>query len=199
MGYKAPIKEEAFMKALVLSAALAAAAASAIIPFSSAAAAVMTVGGPLSTICYQSARSGDGRSSAVDGCTRALQEEALTAWDRAATHVNRGIVFMSAGRFSEADSDFDAALRLNAALPDGWLNKGFLRLRLGKGRDALPLIQRGIDAGAERQALAIFARGVAREQMGEFRAAYADLRLAQQLEPGWKLPRQYLASYQVRR
>ena len=177
------------MKALVLSAALAA-AASAIIPLSSAAAAVMTVGGPLSTICYQSARSGDGRSSAVDGCTRALQEEALSATDRAATHVNRGIVFMSAGRYAEADTDFDAALRLNATLADGWLNKG---------RDALPLIQRGIDAGAGRQALAIFARGVAREQMGEFRAAYADLRLAQQLEPGWKLPRQYLASYQVRR
>ena len=72
------------MKALVLSAAMAA-AASAIIPLSSAAAAVMTVGGPLSTICYQSARSGDGRSSAVDGCTRALQEEALSASDRAAT------------------------------------------------------------------------------------------------------------------
>ena len=187
------------MKALVLSAALAAATASAIIPLSSAGAAVMTVGGPLSTICYQSARSGDGRSSAVDGCTRALQEEALSASDRAATHVNRGIVFMSAGRFSQADADFDAALRLNAALPDGWLNKGFLRLRLGKGRDALPLIQRGIDAGAERQALAIFARGVAREQMGDFGAAYADLRLAQQLEPGWKLPGQYLGSYQVRR
>ena len=186
------------MKALVLSVVLGSTAA-AIIPLSSAAAAVMTVGGPLSTICYQAARSGDGRSSAVDGCTRALEEEALSATDRAATHVNRGIVFMSGGRYSEADTDFDAALRLNATLADGWLNKGFLRLRLGRGRDALPLIQRGIDAGAGRQALAIFARGVAREQMGEFRAAYADLRLAQQLEPDWKLPRQYLASYQVRR
>ena len=92
-----------------------------------------------------------------------------------------------------------AATKLNANLPDGWLNKGFLRLRQGHGRDALPLIQRGIDAGANRQALAIFARGVAYEQMGDFSSAYADLRQAQQLEPSWSLPREYLATYQVRR
>jgi tetratricopeptide (TPR) repeat protein len=162
-------------------------------------AAVMTVGGPLSAICYESARSGDGRSAAVEGCNRALTEESLNRTDRAATHVNRGIVLMAAGRLDAADSDFDSALQLNGGLADGWLNKGFLRLRLGQGRAALPLIQKGIDAGAERQALAIFARGVAREQMGEFGAAYADLRRAQQLEPEWSLPRQYLASYQVRR
>lgn len=185
------------MKAFVLS--TVAAAALAIVPLSAAQSAILTVGGPLAKVCYNHALAADGRSFAIDGCTRALEEEALARPDRAATYVNRGIVYMSAGRFALADADFDAALAINAGLPDGWLNKGFLRLRQGNGRDALPLIQKGIDAGAGRQALAIFARGVAREQMGEFRAAYADLRLAQKLEPDWKLPRQYLASYQVRR
>jgi len=118
---------------------------------------------------------------------------------QARTSAGSGIVLMSAGRYMAADADFDAALKLQANLPDGWLNKGFLQLRQGHGREALPLIQRGIDAGANRQALAIFARGVAYEQMGDFRSAYADLRQAQQLEPSWSLPREYLASYQVRR
>jgi tetratricopeptide (TPR) repeat protein len=181
------------VKAFVLPAVVA----SAIIPLSAASGAVLTVGGALSHLCYQSALAGDGRSSAQDGCTRALKEESLVGPDRAATFVNRGIVFMSAGRFSEADADFDSALRLNAGLPDGWLNKGFLRLRQGDGRGALPLIQKGIDAGAGRQALALFARGVAHEQMGEFSSAYDDLKQAQQLEPGWSLPKQYLASYRV--
>jgi tetratricopeptide (TPR) repeat protein len=163
----------------------------------SAGAAVLTLGGPLSTLCYQSALAADSRSSALDGCTRALNEEALGTPDRAATYVNRGIVLMSGGRLREADSDFDAALKLNHGLADGWLNKGFLRLRTGNGREALPLIQKGIDAGAANRALAIFARGVAHEQMGEFTAAYADLKSAQRLAPGWSMPTEYLANYRV--
>jgi tetratricopeptide (TPR) repeat protein len=184
------------MKALTLS-IIAVAAVAAIAPLSSASGAVLTLGGPLASVCYRSALAQDGRSFAIEGCTRALNEESLARPDRAATFVNRGIVYMSAGRYSEADADFDTALNLRQNLPDGWLNKGFLRLRKGDGRDALAMIQRGIDAGAGRQALAIFARGVAYEQMGDFRSAYADLRRAQQLEPGWALPNEYLATYRL--
>jgi tetratricopeptide (TPR) repeat protein len=184
------------MKAFVLF--TVAAAASAIVPLSSATGAIQTFGGPLAKVCYNQAVAGDGRSFAIDGCTRALEEESLPAPDKAATYVNRGIVYMSAGRLAQADSDFDAALKINASLADGWLNKGFLRLRQGNGREALPLIQKGIDSGAARQALALFARGVAYEQMGDYPSAYADLRKARQLEPGWSLPREYLATYQVR-
>ncbi|MFL6727750.1 MAG: tetratricopeptide repeat protein [Sphingomicrobium sp.] len=168
-----------------------------LIPLSAAHSAVLTLGGPLSHLCYQSALAADGRSAALEGCTRALEEEALATPDRAATYVNRGIVLMSGGRLSSADADFDTALRLDRNLPDGWLNKGFLQLRQGHGREALPLIQRGIDSGAANRALAIFARGVAREQMGELSLAYADLKTAQQLAPKWELPREYLANYRV--
>src|SRR6476469_1736504 len=121
----ASTEEEAHMKRL----AFAALSVSALIPLSSAGAAVQTFGGPLARVCYNHALSGNGRAYAIDGCTRALEEEPLAVPDRAA----------------------------------------------------------------------IFARGVAYEQMGDFRSAYADLRQAQQLEPSWSLPREYLASYQVRR
>lgn len=167
------------------------------LPISAAQGAVLSVGGPLSYMCYKSANSADGSPAALEGCTRALDEESLTTPDRAATLVNRGIVLMSGGHYAEADGDFDSALKLNQKLPDSWLNKGFLRLRMGDGRDALPLIQRGIDGGAGNRALAIFARGVAHEQMGEFSSAYADLKSAERLAPGWSLPREYLASYRV--
>jgi tetratricopeptide (TPR) repeat protein len=113
--------------------------------------------------------------------------------------VNRGILHMVRGHDADADADFNAALRLEQGLADAWLNKGFLRLRRGDGRAALPLLQNGIDRGARRQAQAIFARGVAHEQMGEFDAAYADLKRAQQLAPGWSMPREYLAAYRVQR
>jgi len=182
------------MRKLVLTAALLATA----IPLSGATAAIMTVGGPMSNLCYKSALAGDGRASAVEGCTRALQEESLATPDLAATYVNRGIVLMSGGRFVQADSDFDAALRLSGSLPDGWLNKAFLRLRQGDGRGALPLIQKAVDAGARNEALVTFARGVAHEQMGDLDLAYADLVRARTIAPRWSLPREYLASYRSR-
>jgi len=176
---------------------LAAGAMMLIGPLSSANSAVFTVGGPLSKLCYESALSQDDRRSAVEGCTRSLQEEGLLARDRAATLVNRGILHMVAGHARDADADFNAALALDADLSDAYLNKGFLRIRQGKGAEALPLLQQGIDRGARRQALAYFARGVAYEQMGEFRSAYLDLKRAQTMEPGWSMPNEYLARYRV--
>lgn len=177
---------------------VAAGIASIILPLTAAGAAVLSVGGPLSQNCYQAALANDTRDLGLDSCTRALREEPLTSRDRAGTLVNRGILQMARGSDALADADFDAALRVDSSLPDAWLNKGFLRLRRGDGRGALPLLQSGIDRGARRQALAIFARGVAHEQMGEFSLAYADLRRAQELAPGWSMPAEYLANYRVR-
>ena len=177
---------------------VAAAALSSQIPLSGAAGAILTLGGPLSHLCYKSAQAGDGRSSEIEGCTRALQEESLSAPDRAATYVNRGIVLMNAGHFSEADADFDSALSLRSNLPDGWLNKAFLRIRQGDGRAAMSFIGKAMDAGAPDGALVTFARGVAHEQLGELDLAYADLSRAREMAPGWDLPRSYLASYRPR-
>jgi tetratricopeptide (TPR) repeat protein len=181
------------MKSLTLYAGIATLAFGA----STASAAVISLGGPLSKNCYEAALAQDNRDQAIDGCTRSLDQEALMPRDRAATLVNRGILLMARRSDAAADSDFDAALAMDSRLSDAWLNKGFLRLREGDGRDALPLLQRGIDTGPRRQALAIFARGVAHEQMGDYRLAYADLRQAQELEPGWSLPAEYLASYRL--
>jgi tetratricopeptide (TPR) repeat protein len=180
------------MKSLTLAAGIAT-----LVLASSATAAVVTLGGPLSRLCYEAARLQDDRDSSIDSCTRALREEALAPRDEAATLVNRGILYMNRRYDAQADSDFNAAINLDERLSDAWLNKGFLRLRQGHGREALPLLQKGIERGARRQALAIFARGVAYEQMGDFRAAYADLKRAHDLEPRWALPSQYLANYRV--
>ena len=167
------------------------------LPLCAAQSAVISIGGPLSRSCYQAALSEDDGNTALDECTRALAEEAMSPSDRAATYVNRGILRMLRSKDADADSDFDSALALNRDLPDAWLNKGFLRIRQGDGRNALPLLQQGIERKPERQALAIFARGVAYEEIGEYRSAYEDLSRAHQLEPHWSLPREYLSHYKV--
>ena len=183
------------MNSLILAAGLA----TLIVPMGAATASVFTVGGPLAQSCYKAAEARDARSFAVEGCTRALNDEGLALPDRAATYVNRGIVQMVGGRGRAAEADFDAALAIDPTLSDAYLNKGFLRLREGKGQDALPLLQKGIDSGARRAALAYFARGVAYEQSGDYRSAYADLVKARQMEPRWALPAEWLAHYRVQR
>ena len=167
------------------------------IPMNAAFGAVFTVGGPLSHNCYEAAKSRNSNSFAVDGCTRALQEEALNPEDRAATYVNRGIVNMVRNRATSAEADFNSALAIDSELADAYLNKGFLRIRSGQGREALPLIQKGLDLGADAKAVAWFGRGVAYEQMGDYAKAYRDFQRAQVLAPDWDMPSAYLANYKV--
>jgi tetratricopeptide (TPR) repeat protein len=178
---------------------LAAGAAALLVPSVAAIGATLTMGGPLSQLCYQAALTHDDRSSSMEACDRSLGEEALTAPDRAATLNNRGILRMRSGRLAEADADFDAALAIDRNIPDPSLNKGFQRLRAGNGRDALPLLDEGIKRRPSRAALAYLARGLAYEDIGNFDAAYADLQRARQLEPRWALPARYLARYRAQR
>jgi tetratricopeptide (TPR) repeat protein len=183
------------MKCLTFAAGIAMVA----IPLSAATSATFTLGGPLSQLCYQSALAEDARPSALQGCDRSLSEEALTAPDRAATYVNRGILHMIRGQDADAEADFNSAMAIDQGLPEPWLNKGFLRIKQDNSREALPLLNEGIKRQPRREALAFFARGLAYEDVGDFRAAYADLRRAHDLEPRWSLPSEYLARYQVRR
>lgn len=161
-------------------------------------ASVFSVGGPLSLNCYDAATARDSRASSIASCSRALEEEALLNRDRAATLVNRGILFMLNGNSRRADADFDAAMGLDPSLADPWLNKAFLRLRLGEGQAALPLLNEALQRNPRHPALAYYARGLAYEQAGNVRAAYADLRRANEIDPDWSLPRKDLARYTTR-
>ncbi len=64
------------MKAFVLSTV---AAVAAILPWSAANGAVLTIGGPLASLCYRAALAHDARASATEVCTRAINEE---SWQR---------------------------------------------------------------------------------------------------------------------
>lgn len=181
------------MKALSL--ALAAALGTQTAP---ATAAVITIGdNSMAGDCYGFAEKRSSRPEALAICSRALTMEALDVDNRAATLVNRGVIRMIHKDYHGAESDFEAAIALDPAQSDAWLNKGFLRLRTGDGSAALPFLEKALQLRARRPALAYFARGIAHEQAGNVRAAYADLSRARELEPGWSMPEQALARYRV--
>ena len=182
------------MKAIALSAAAAVLGMAA--PVS---ASIFSYGNSLAAACYQSSLYRQVSQFSLEECNRAIDEEVLDDEDRVATFVNRGIVKMNLGMHQSAERDYDIAIGMNDRQPEAWLNKGLLRLRQDRAADAIPLIERALELNTRKPALAIFARGMAHEKMGKFKAAYADFVRARELDPDWALPGRELARYQVRR
>ena len=149
--------------------------------------------------CYRAADSESRRPDAVETCTAALRDSSLTTYDRMATLVNRGIVQFRLEAFDAAIADFDAAMAIEANQPDAMINRGITMLAAGHDVDAsLAYIDRGIARGPQRPWVGYYGRAVAHELAGRDSAAYRDYRRAQELRPGWDLPRRALARFAVR-
>ena len=74
-----------------------------------------------------------------------------------------------------------------------------LELRQGHSGDAVPLFSKAIELGTELPEVAYYGRGLAQEDVGNVKAAYADLKQAASLKPEWDAPRKDLARYKVSR
>lgn len=178
-----------FWGAAAAFAALAAPAASAL--------TFVATGGNASA-CYYNAANEVNTLDAVGACTTALSMENLTPRDRAATHVNRGILQLRLGRADRAMADFDDAIRIDPALAEGYINRGAAFLRQENWRAAIEAISAGITRSPENPAQAYYNRAVAYEESGDMRSAYNDYLRAAELAPTWDAPRLELTRFQVR-
>ena len=182
------------MKALVL--AVSAVAFTAALP---ASAGIMTIGGSYAEGCYKAAEQHSITLESLNTCDRAFTEEALTRDDEMATHVNRGILLMLRDDYGKAHSDFSTAMAMNPNRSEPYMNLAILQLRNGKSAEAVPLFSKAIELGTELPEVAYYGRALAHEDVGNVRAAYADLQRATSLKPKWAAPARDLARYQVRR
>ena len=181
------------MKALVL--VVSAAAFTAALP---ASAGIMTIGGSYAEGCFRAAEQHNIALESLTTCDRAFTEQALTAEDELATYVNRGILRMLRSDFSRAQSDFSTAIAMNPNRSEPYLNMAILRFKQGKSAEALPLFSKAIELGTEVPEIAYYGRGLSHEDLGNVKAAYADLQRAVALKPKWDAPAKDLARYQVR-
>lgn len=164
-----------------------------------AAASVMTLGNGLARSCYLASVARQANLASIDICNEALEDATLVRHDQAATHVNRGIMYLLRSEHEAAGRDFDQAIVIDPGQPEAWLNKAVLKMRQGRTAEALPLASRAVELNTRRPALAYYIRGMAYEDAGDVKSAYADLRRAQQLEPEWSYPAEELKRYSVRR
>lgn len=163
-----------------------------------AAASVITVGGTFATSCYRAAEHRRMDLASWRACDTALAVEPLNDADRAGTYVNRGILHMLAGRNGRAREDFAAAERLDPRQPEIYLNQAIIAYQGGEVRRARDLASRAIELKTRKPELAFFIRGIANEDLGAVKAAFADLSRAAELAPAWSEPRRELARYRVR-
>ena len=174
--------------AAVLAAALPAAAQ----------ASISVIGGGLGRECYLAAEFGRGNRSGADVCDRALADEAQSSIDRAATFVNRGIVYMQGKDLTAAIADFDQAIKLRPETAEAYVNKGIALIHLGgRDRDAVELLTQGLARNPSRPEVAYYVRGIANEQLGLSREAFDDYSRAATLKPDWTDPAAQLTRFSV--
>ena len=184
------------MRTLFLSAAVAIAATAASSP---AGAGLVTIGNSTARDCYEAAVARSADRNSFNHCDIALDQEALSRKDKAATLVNRGALYLRGHNYRSAGRDFDAALKTDSNNAEAWLNLAIIRLQQGGSSEAMPMIEKSLALNTVRQALAYYSRAIANERMGRVRAAYDDLQRAHSLAPEWREPTEDLKRYQVRR
>ncbi|MFP3942977.1 MAG: tetratricopeptide repeat protein [Alphaproteobacteria bacterium] len=139
-------------------------------------------------LCFEGARFGGGGKGA-DACDRALESATLTKTDRAATHVNRGIIYNRTGRHDDAVIDFNAALEIDPALGEAYLNRGNSRFFQKRMEEARADYSRAIELKSRDLHAAYFNRGLVHEVLGDPAAARADFEMALRVKPDFPAAR----------
>jgi tetratricopeptide (TPR) repeat protein len=156
------------------------------------------LGGGFAQECYQAVKNGAPGRSARAACNRALETEALTTNDLAATLVNRGILSVRDRQGDQALTDFNAALRQNPALAPAFLNRSGAYLLTGRWLDAKVDADTALGIGLKQDEWAAhFNRAVALERLGQIPEAYAAFQRALALSPNQEVVRTELARFSV--
>jgi tetratricopeptide (TPR) repeat protein len=163
----------------------------------SAQASVQVVGSQRAHQCMDAAFAGASSRAAVDWCSAALNEEALTPRNRAGTLVNRGVIMMNRRQHEEAIRDFDQAVRLSPTLGEAHFNRGSALVALNRWSEGVADIEQGLKLGMKQPERAYYNRAIAREELNDARGAYLDYQQAARLKPEWDLPRLELARFSV--
>jgi tetratricopeptide (TPR) repeat protein len=121
----------------------------------------------------------------LDPCNRALEEVHLSRRDRAATFVNRGIIQARLDRFQEAMNDYNAALEIQAELPQAWNGKGNLYYLAERYDDAIAAYEMSLSMDLPAPQVAHYNLGLVYEKIGDEAAAERSYNAALELMPDW--------------
>ncbi len=163
-------------------------------------ASVSIVGSGLGRDCFLAAEFRRDTRTSLELCDRALDEGQLDRHDRAATYVNRGIIYIYARNMTMALRDFDQAIALEPDLAEAHVNRGIALLRKGGAdQEAIAALSRGLEMNPSKPEVAYYTRAVAYEIVGNLQGAYEDYMAAVAANPNWADPQEQLKRFVVER
>lgn len=142
------------------------------------------------------------RSSAVvagglAACDDAIKHSASTRSELAADYLNRSVLRLVAQDYARAISDDTLALNLNGDLPEAFINRGVALSAQKRFADAVDDFGHALTLNPQHPSQVYFDRGLAREDLGDLKAAYLDYLKAAQLDPTWDRPKAELSRFTV--
>ena len=166
---------------------------------SSAHAQLVVLGESSAAQCYQYALTGnEGTRTALETCTKAF-DALISKRNQAATHVNRGLLYMRKGEEDKADADYLAALDIKPDLTQAYVNHGASLIRQDKYDEALEALNKALSfKDSSTRAEALYNRAIAFDYKKNYKAAYLDLKEVLDIRPDWELAINLLSTYEVK-
>jgi len=155
-------------------------------------AALNVFGSTLARECYQAAQTNSATGTSV--CGRALGNEQMTSRDKAATLVNRGIIYNNGRRLDLAIADFNSAMSIDPNLGEAYLNRGNAYFFRRQFPEALADYSKAIDLKISNLEYAYYNRALAYEMMSKLDEAKTDLQSALSQSPQFKAASDRLVS-----
>lgn len=161
--------------------------------------AVTVFGGGIARDCYEAVEFETlPNLDAVNLCTLALEQEQLTRRNRAATFVNRGILYMRRGDNGNALEDYERSLQLLPDLLEAKVNLGAALYGLQRYDEAMTALNDGVGAeNRDARATAYYNRALVHERRGDVQAAYDDFRQALAIVPEFEQAAKQLTRFTV--
>lgn len=159
---------------------------------------VTILGGGIAKECFEAAKYE--KLSPQEGeaiCTRAIESEAMTPGNRAATYTNRGVLRMRATKYDKALSDYETAKKLKPEAGEVYLNEGAAYIFLKDYPNALEALTTAIGLQSSDLHAAYYNRAIAKEKLGDVQGAYFDFLKAVELKPEWELAQWQLSRFEV--
>ena len=179
----------------IASAAIAAVALS--LGAGTADASVQVLGKSMAASCSDAAFAYKSDPDSIQTCSRAIEQESMVTRDRAATHINRGVLLMRRQNFQAALSDFQAAAKIAPTLGEAYANRGSVYIVEGRFPEAVADFDQALTLGLSQPERTYFNRAVAREWMDDASGAYRDYRKAAELNPKWPDPQEQMVRFTV--
>ncbi len=160
-------------------------------------AAETVLGASVAHDCFDQADHGGDPKAGLKLCDEALADGVMSAADRQATWVNRGILRARAHDHGGALEDYGRALAIDAGDGEAYLNRSASLIALKRYRDAVNDADQAIALASPRLEIAYYNRAVANEALGNVGAAYQDYEEALKIEPRFARAAMQLRRFRV--